>query len=93
MGSVVDRMVGVERPRRKGYSLGGERVPARRVIDPTPELGTAIQRAMMKAIDNMARRRGFATAPARGLGALSPGGARLMGYGELTGKFIGEGTS
>ncbi|HLI03150.1 MAG TPA: hypothetical protein VFC10_07445 [Terriglobia bacterium] len=90
LGTIVDRMVGKKKPRER-FAEGF--VPPRRVIDPTPDLGTAIQRAMMKAIDTMARRRGFAAASALGITNMGPGQARTTGYGILTGQLLGEGIS
>lgn len=86
MGLLVDRMVGRPKPQPSAET----RVPPRRVIDPGPDLGPAIVRAMSKAIDSMARKRGFATSSVLGLGKLSPGAARQLGYGSLTGTFTGQ---
>ncbi len=88
MGALVDRMVGNRKPRKSYAETGGE-VPPRRVIDPGPDLGPAIQRAMMSAIDRMARRRGFRVAKTFGM-SVGPGKARLLGYGAMTGTFTGQ---
>lgn len=85
LGQVVDRMVGLKKPRKT--FTGGE-VPPRRVIDPTSDWSTAIVRSMLVGIANKARRRGFRIA--KGLGMqVGPGEARVLGYGALTGTFTG----
>lgn len=86
LGSVVDRMVGNKKPREK-FSEGV--VPPRRVIDPSPDLGPEIARAMISAIASMARRRGFRVAKGLGI-SVGPGEARQLGYGALTGTFTGQ---